>query len=62
MKVGDLVKNLNSEGGLLGVIVDWVPTKWGDVFDEKVSPLVCWQDGRTGWIITKRVKVVSESR
>jgi hypothetical protein len=63
VQVGDLVKNLNSESGLLGVIVGWVPTKsWGDVFGEKESPLVCWQDGRTGWIVTSRVRVINESR
>jgi hypothetical protein len=56
MKVGDLVNNLNSECGLLGVIVGWHVSTHGRF------PLIHWNDGRTSWIIAHRVEVISESR
>jgi|7_EtaG_2_1085326.scaffolds.fasta_scaffold34004_2 hypothetical protein len=60
MKVGDLVRNLNSEGGLLGLFVRW------KTFDKDYNPYTCpivvWQDGRIGSIQTSRLEVISESR
>ncbi len=52
MKVGDLVRNLSSESGLLGVIVN---------FRARHVPVVCWQDGRTGWIVRSKIKIIKES-
>lgn len=54
MKVGDLVRNLNT--GELGVIVDF---RRGENFGE--NPIVAWRD-RTGFIMKGYVEVVSESR
>jgi hypothetical protein len=53
MQVGDLVKNLNSEYGMLGIIVGWHVSIQGRF------PLVHWNDGRTAWIVPHRVEVVS---
>ena len=53
MKVGDLVRSLKSESGLLGIIVGWhraTPCR--------PSPIVCWNDGRTSWVLQHLVKVV----
>ena len=57
MKVGDLVNNINSECGLLGVIVGWHVCEPHGRF-----PLIHWNDGRTSWIIQHRVEVISASR
>ena len=57
MKVGDLVNNLNSECGLLGVIVGWHVCEPHGRF-----PLIHWNDGRTAWIVAHRVEVISASR
>jgi hypothetical protein len=57
VKVGDLVNNLNSECGLLGVIVGWHVSANHGRF-----PLIHWNDGRTAWIVPHRVEVISESR
>ncbi len=54
MKVGDLVRNLNT--GELGVIVDF---RRGDTFGE--NPIVAWRD-RTGFIMKGYVEVINESR
>ena len=60
MKVGDLVRNKNSESGEMGII-----TKW-HTFDPDTNPLtfpiVRWADGRVSSIQTNLVEVVSESR
>ena len=56
MKVGDLVNNLNSRVGLLGIIVGWHVSAHGHF------PLVHWNDGRTAWIVPHRVEVISASR
>jgi len=57
MKVGDLVRNLNSESGtLLGVIVKFTPP---------ANPgrlIVAWNDGRVSPILKHLVEVVDESR
>jgi len=54
VRVGDLVRNLNSESGLIGIIVGWKETKWAD----ERAPVVAWQDGRVSWIMTHRLSVV----
>lgn len=56
MKVGDLVRNLNSESGMTGVVVGW-HEDLGMRF-----PVVQWSDGRCNWITPQRVKVIDESR
>ena len=56
MKVGDLVNNLNSRVGLLGIIVGWHVSTHGRF------PLVHWNDGRTAWIVAHRVEVISARR
>lgn len=58
MKVGDLVKNLNSESRMTGVIVGW--QKMTNAPD---APVVLWADGRCNWIVPYRIEVDSnESR
>ena len=58
MKVGDIVKNLNSESRMLGIIVGW-----HQAMDcAAPTPQVLWSDGRCNWIMANRVEVVSESR
>ena len=59
MKVGDLVRNLNSESGLMGIIVGWENI---NRVSNTIAPMVAWQDGRVSWIVAHRVEVVSESR
>ena len=62
MKIGDLVRNLNSESGLLGIVVDWTDTKWPDNTQNVNHPVVHWNDGRTSWIMVHRVEVINEDR
>ena len=54
MKVGDLVINLNSESRMTGVVIGW----------EKMlttnAPIVQWADGRCGWIVYERARVIRE--
>ena len=52
MKIGDLVKNLNSESRITGVIVGWHQTT------DFPCPVVQWSDGRCNWIMPHRVEVV----
>ena len=59
MKVGDLVRNLSSESGLLGVIVERDPG-WDELNDDEVF-IVCWQDGRTGPVVARKMKIIKES-
>ena len=54
MKVGDLVRHLKSEGGMLGIIVGWHRQTAC-----RPSPIVCWNDGRTSWVLQHLVKVVA---
>ena len=61
MKVGDLVRNKNSESGMLGLFLMW------KTFDPPLSnphtcPIVWWQDGRVSSIQKSLVEVISESR
>ena len=62
MQVGDLVKNLNSESGRIGVVVDWTDNKWPDNTQNSNHPVVLWSDGHTTWIESHLVEVVSASR
>jgi hypothetical protein len=54
MRVGDLVRNPNSEGGLLGVIVGWHHNPVG-----LAHPVVYWNDGHTSWIMAHRVEILN---
>ena len=54
MKIGDLVKNLNSESRMLGVIVGWHQA----MEIAYPTPLVLWSDGRCNWIVLNRVELV----
>jgi len=53
MQVGDLVRNLNSESGLLGIVLRThharLPT----------GITVAWDDGRTSAVLRRMVEVVS---
>ena len=60
MRVGDLVKNLNSESGVLGIIVGWKALE--AEFGGQRNPIVQWADGRCSWIGIHRIEVISESR
>ena len=62
MQVGDLVRNLYSESGLLGVIVSWTDTIWPDNTQRSNHPVVTWSDGRTSWIEAHRVEVINAGR
>lgn len=62
MKVGDLVKNIKSERGLFGVIIDWTDNKWPCNNQSENHPVVLWLDGCTTWIESNLVEVISESR
>jgi len=57
LNVGDMIKDIRTENGLTGVILNWVQSV---VFDRK--PLVYWQDGSTSAILPDMIEVVSESR
>ena len=52
MKIGDLVRNLNSESRMTGVIVGW------HEYHGSNNPIVQWADGRCNWIVQHRVEVV----
>jgi hypothetical protein len=52
MQVGDLVENLNSETGLMGIIVGW----FGGMHSP--CPVVHWNNGRVDWILPHLIKVV----
>ena len=54
MKIGDLVRNLNSESRMTGVIVGWHKSTKKAL----PTPLVLWADGRCNWIVINRVEVV----
>ena len=62
MQVGDVVKNLKSKRGLLGLIVDWTDNKWPNNNQGTNHPVVLWSDGHTTWIESHLVGVVSASR
>jgi hypothetical protein len=58
MKIGDLVKNLNSESRMTGIIIGWHQA----MATADPTPLVLWADGRCNWIVLHRVEVVNASR
>ncbi len=63
MKVGDLVKNLNSESRMVGIIVGWSDHQREDQQRKRRrDPVVMWEDGRTNWIVRSRAEVINESR
>ncbi len=54
MKIGDLVKNLNSESRMMGVIVDWHHA----MTTADPNYLVLWADGRCSWILPRMIETV----
>ena len=62
MKVGDLVRNLNSESRMTGIIVGWSDNQRTDPRMGRRSPIVLWADGRCNWIVRHRAEVVDDSR
>jgi len=53
MKVGDLVRNRNSETGLLGIVLN---TRH-PLLPSGIT--VAWNDGRTSAVLRRMVKIVS---
>jgi hypothetical protein len=62
MCVGDLVRNLNSESRITGIIVGWSDHQNSDPREGRRDPVVLWADGRCNWIMAHRVEYVRESR
>ena len=62
MKVGDLVKNLNSESRMTGLVIGWSnqPDQPHVDLEGRRVPVVMWEDGRTNWIVRSRAEVVDE--
>ena len=58
MKPGDLVKNLNSESKMTGIIVGWAGHHGSDPREDLRAPVVLWADGRCGWILRHLVRVL----
>ena len=58
MKIGDLVRNLNSESRMTGVIVGWSGHQNSDPREGRRDPEVLWADGRCNWIVRHMVEVV----
>ena len=58
MKVGDLVKNLNSESRQTGIIIEWSGHQNSDPREGRRDPVVLWADGRCSWILRHRVEVL----
>ncbi len=60
MRVGDLVRNLNSDYncGLLGVIVGWHYNTVG-LAHGLAHPVVYWNDGRKSWIRAHRLEILN---
>ena len=60
MKVGDLVRNKNSESGEIGIFLRW------HTFDKDTNPLtfpiVRWADGRISSIQENLLELVSAGR
>ena len=59
VKVGDLVKNLNSESRMVGIVVGWSGHQSTD--PRNPAPIVLWTDGRCNWVLPHRVEVISEA-
>jgi len=62
VKVGDLVRNLNSESKMTGLVVDWSDHQNSDPRPLRRDPVVIWADGRKGWIMRHLVEVACEGR
>ena len=62
MKVGDLVRNLNSESKMHGVIVDFETLKAGGGRYSVRMPVVLWSDKRCSPIMPDMVEVTNASR
>ena len=63
MKVGDLVRNLNSESKMHGIVVDFELRKaFGLDMDSVRMPVVLWSDKRCSSIMPDMVEVSSENR
>jgi len=56
MKIGDLVRNLNSESRELGIIVAFVNSE-----ALGKHPLVAWSD-RTGFTMSDYLEIINENR
>jgi len=54
MKIGDLVRNLNSESGLLGIVVGWKNFNG----EAQRQPIVSWADSRVNWIMRNMMEVI----
>ena len=63
MKVGDLVRSLKSESGMLGIIVGWHP-RLVVAIHETARDLfgIHWTNGETRYVHYKHLEVVNESR
>ena len=62
LSVGDLVKNLNSESKMHGVVVDFELRKAkGGVYSVRM-PVVLWSDKRCSPIMPDMVEVTNASR
>ena len=63
MKVGDLVKNLNSESRMTGLVVGW-SDQWPDLSHNhdlqkgRRHPVVAWADGRCHMIVRSCAEVI----
>ena len=62
MKIGDLVKNLNSESRITGLVIGWSDHQRSDPREGSRDPVVMWEGGRTNWIVRHRAEVINESR
>ena len=58
MKVGDLVRNLNSESRCTGLVVDFELRRAGGGFYSVRMPVVMWSDDRCSPIMPDMVTVV----
>jgi len=58
MKVGDLVRNLNSESRMTGMVVAWSDHQKSDPREGQRDPVILWADGRHSWIVRHRVEAV----
>jgi hypothetical protein len=57
VNVGDLVRNLNSESKMHGVVVNFEFRRAGGGFYSVRMPVVLWADGRCSPIMPDRVKL-----
>jgi hypothetical protein len=59
MQIGDLVRNLNSESRMTGVVVGWSDHQNSDPTAGRRDPVVIWSDNRMSWIMRHLVEVTS---